>query len=230
MLFRSSFPADHFLVADGFVQSWIDCAGVRHIKLDRAHGDYGNTARGLGALLAVADKYDGIGFLDADNFLDPDHVARCVERGAQEPRPDALIARRRFVRPDGSELHLSEEPDHIDTNSWWFLDGAYHLLPFWVLIPRQMTPIGDRVFAGLTETAKLVCAPLSQATVNYTCLWEGVYRLIGETPPEGAKPDIDLKAVLRWMIALEGEKRRNVARLCAGDLVPWAEHMLASLG
>ena len=40
--------ADHFLVADGFPQSWIDEAQIRHIKLDQPHRDYGNVARGNG--------------------------------------------------------------------------------------------------------------------------------------------------------------------------------------
>jgi hypothetical protein len=35
-------------------------------------------------------------------------------------------------------------------------------------------------------------------TVNYTCLWEGVYRRFGEAVPAGAKPDIDIVAVLEW--------------------------------
>lgn len=47
---------DHFLVADGFPQDWIDTTGVRHLKLDRSHGDGGNTPRGVGALLAVAEQ------------------------------------------------------------------------------------------------------------------------------------------------------------------------------
>src|SRR5262245_60634010 len=66
---------DHFLVADGFPQDWIDREQVRHLKLDASHGDYGNTPRAIGALLASSESYEGIGFVDADNWLEPDHVA-----------------------------------------------------------------------------------------------------------------------------------------------------------
>ena len=69
---------DHIVVADGHPQDWIDALPVRHIKLDRAHGDYGNAARGLGALMAIAEGYDGIAFLDADNWYDDDHLASCL--------------------------------------------------------------------------------------------------------------------------------------------------------
>ena len=218
---------DHFLVADGFPQDWIDGQGVRHIRLDQPHRDYGNVARGTGALLAAADAYDGIGFLDADNYLDPDHVEACVAAG--QGGADVVVAQRRFVRPDGGDLQLAEEPDHVDTSCWWFQPGSYQLLSFWVTIPREMTPIGDRVFSGLIDASRLSRAQASKITVNYTCMWEGVYRRFGETPPLGAKPDIDLPPVLEWMCALTGEKRRVVARLCGGDLVPWAQATLAEL-
>ena len=59
--------ADHIMVADGHPQDWIDNERVRHIRLDRSHNDYGNTPRGIGAILAIAEQYSGIGLLDADN-------------------------------------------------------------------------------------------------------------------------------------------------------------------
>ena len=219
--------ADHFVVADGIPQDWLDEARVRHIKLDQPHRDYGNVARGTGALLAVADAYEGIGFLDADNYIDRNHIALCTAAGAAGV--DLVVARRRFVRPDGRDLYLAEEPGHVDTSCWWFQPGSYHLLSFWVTIPRQMTPIGDRVFSGLVEASKLTTTEVADITVNYTCLWEGVYRRFGETPPEGAKPDIDLISVLEWLCALEDPQRGVVAKLCAGDLVPWARRTLAEI-
>ena len=222
-------PADHFMVADGHAQGWIDGTGVRHIVLDQPHKDYGNVARGTGALLAVAEAYDGIGFLDADNYLDTDHVALCAEMGAASPRPDLVVAKRRFVRPDGRDFYMAEEPGHVDTSCWWFQEGSYHLLHYWVTFPRELTPIGDRVFSGLVEASKLSVRGTHKITVNYTCMWEGVYRRFGEEPPPGAKPDINLAPVLEWLCALPEGRRRIVARLCAGDLVPWAERMLVEL-
>src|SRR5260221_12772714 len=85
---------DHFLIADGFPQTWIDEAQARHISLDQAHKDYGHVARGIGALLAVSEAYDGIGFLDADNWLDENHVAACVRAGSGGA--DLGIAKRRL--------------------------------------------------------------------------------------------------------------------------------------
>src|SRR5260370_28868940 len=108
-----TFRCDHFLIADGFPQDWIDDGQARHISLDQPHKDYGNVARGIGALLAVSEAYEGIGFLDADNWLDADHVEACV--GAGRGGADLVIATRRFVRPDRNDFHLAEEPGPVET-------------------------------------------------------------------------------------------------------------------
>src|SRR5689334_20420519 len=80
---QQTIPADHILVSDGFPQDWLDQADVRHVHLDRAHGDYGNTPRGIGSLMAVAEGYDGIGLLDADCWLEPDHLEHCLKQAEQ---------------------------------------------------------------------------------------------------------------------------------------------------
>jgi glycosyltransferase involved in cell wall biosynthesis len=207
--------ADHILVADGFPQDWIDGEAARHIRLDSAHGDYGNTARGLGALLAAAEDYDGIGFLDADNWYERDHVARCVATG--ETGADLVLARRRFVRPDTSPMPMSDDPNHADTSCYWFQPGSYHLLRYWLTMPRGLALIGDRVFYRLVTEQKLSVARVAEVTVNYLCLWESDYRRIGETPPPGAKPNVQLN-IAQFLGALSPDRRRVLKRLCGIDL------------
>jgi hypothetical protein len=58
-----------------------------------------------------------------------------------------------------------------------------------------------------------VGAAASKPTVNYHCLWESVYRGIGETPPSDAKPDIDQMAVLRWRVAMSQRDKNIASRL-----------------
>ncbi len=95
---RQAFAVDHLLVADGFPQDWLDAAPVRHIRLDRAHGDYGNAARGVAALLAIAEKYQAIAFLDADNWYADNHLETCFAAARANPQAPYVIARREFVR------------------------------------------------------------------------------------------------------------------------------------
>lgn len=80
---RQTIPAGHIVVADGFPQDWIDQTSVRHLRLDRVHQDHGNTPRAIGGLIAIAEGYEGIGLLDADCWLEPDHLEHCLEQAKQ---------------------------------------------------------------------------------------------------------------------------------------------------
>jgi hypothetical protein len=202
---------DHFLVADGFPQDWIDGAGVRHIRLDRSHGDYGDTPRGIGAMIAASEGYDAIGFLDADCWLEPNHVQYCLELAKQAGPSgcDYVIALRHERRPDGSIMNVGQVPPqlHVDTSCYFFFKSAFHVLSVWTSIPREVSIVGDRLFYNAVKANSLRPVVATQKTVNYTCMWESIYRAMGEKPPEGAKPNPDHHQVERW-----------IHELSAGDL------------
>jgi FkbM family methyltransferase len=190
---------DHILVADGHPQDWIDALPVRHIRLDRAHADFGNTPRGIGSLMAISEDYEGIGFLDADNWLEPDHVTRCLEAQAADPSADYVIARWNLRRPDGTILALPFDAGHVDTNCFFFLPGSFHMLPHFSMMHRELSLVGDRVFFMALNGAKLRAATLASPSVNYSCLWPTSYRMAGEEPPPEAKRDIDSSHLVPWL-------------------------------
>ena len=223
---RQTVDADHILVSDGFAQDWLDGASVHHLRLGQCHADYGNTPRGLGAMLAIAQHYDAIGFLDADNWYDEDHIEACVEAAARIPDADAVIARRRFVRYDGSVMNVPDEPDHVDTSCFWLCEGSFHLAHFW-LMPAELAAICDRVFYAMIKARKLKLEHVLKPTVNFTCQYAALYRALGEAPPPGAKPNVDVRSICEWLTDLSERKRRLVALQCGVDLVPMA---LAALG
>lgn len=216
---KQTVRTDHFLVADGFPQGWIGQmkGGVRHLALDKAYADYGNTPRGIGAQLAISDKYDGIGFLDADNWIDENHVEACLESARQAHGDiggcDYVIARRRFVRPDGSTLPIEEERNHVDTSCFFLLPGAYFIAPYWNLMPREVAPLCDRIFFEHIRGLALRVAENQMKTVNYLSTWESHYRFLNERPPENAKPNIDSGEIILWMNALRGRDRVVFDRL-----------------
>ncbi len=211
---QQSLAADHIVVADGFPQDWLDEAGIRHIRLDRRHGDYGNTARGVGALLAIAEDYVGIGFLDADNWLEPNHLSECLAAAvAPSGEPyDYVIAQRNFKRPDETTLIVDDEPGHVDTNCFFFLPGAFYAIPRFAGIPRALSSLGDRIFYQELSTQPLRATVLKKKTVNYHCLWESLYRAAGEAPPAAAKPNIDQQPLIAWLNGLSPTHRNAVAR------------------
>ncbi len=206
---------DHMLVADGFPQSWIDGAGVRHLRLDRAHGDYGNTPRGVGSLLAISEDYDAICYCDADNWYEPNHVEACLKAAEAVADVDYVIARRTMRRPDESVIPIADEPirSHVDTNCFFFLRGAFHMIHHFAAIPKALSGIGDRVFYAALQKAQLKAVALAQPTVAYLCLWIPIYRAIGETPPEGAKPAVDHSGADRYISSLTAREKVILSRL-----------------
>jgi len=219
---RQTVAADHFLVADGFPQSWLDDVGVNHIRLGHAHRDFGDTPRAIGALIAISQRYKCIGFLDADNWYEDDHVDVCsTTANSVAPEPiDLVIAKRRMVRMDGTHTTYPEESSHVDTSCYWFLEGAFHLLHYWLTIPDELAPIGDRVFYQMIRSRKLSAREAPKITVNYTCTVEEIYHALGERPPPGTKPGPDFEAIRKWLLGLDEANRRLVAERCGIDLVP----------
>jgi hypothetical protein len=213
---RQTVPTEHLLVADGHPQDWIDSEPVRHLKLDCCHRDYGNTPRGVGALLASAERHPAIMMLDADNWLEPEHVELCLRTAASRPGTDFVVVRRHFRRLDGSIMPIEEEPAarFIDTNCFAFLPGSYQVLPVWALMPPQMAPLCDRVFSVALHAHGLAgLAITDRVTVNYECRWESFYHGIDEPPPPGAVPNINPALLFDWWQALNPREREIVGRL-----------------
>ncbi|ANB74370.1 hypothetical protein AYM40_19825 [Paraburkholderia phytofirmans OLGA172] len=211
-------PVEHILVADGHPQDWIDATGVRHLRLDRAHGDHGHTPRAMGAMLASSEGYEGIGFLDASNWLEPRHVASCVETyqsALKQGRTDYVIARRNLCRPDGSVLIAWRESidEHVDPNCFFFFPAAYPMLQHFGLMPKALSVAADRFFYLALRERGLQPAVNEQISVNYLCMWQAPYAALGETPPPGAKPNIDSQATLAWLKSRNPEERRLAYRL-----------------
>ena len=207
---------EHFVVADGHAQDWLDAAGVRHLRLDRAHADYGNTPRSIGAQLAVAEGFQAVAFLDADNWYEPDHIARCVAL-AERTGADFVSAARRFVREDGSVIPFESREDrtgeHVDTSCLFLLFGAYHALPRWLLMPRPMAMLGDRYFVKSMRDEGLTEARVAEPGVNYLCSWADVYLAVGEAPPAFAKQGLPAARLGRWLKRLSAADFAQVERL-----------------
>ncbi|MFZ4687949.1 MAG: hypothetical protein ACOYLS_01805 [Polymorphobacter sp.] len=212
---------DHLLVADGHAADFIDALPVRHLRLDREHGDAGNTPRSAGMLIGIAEDYDAIGLLDTDNWFDADHVAACQ---AVAVDCDYVAARRRFVRPDGSVLPIAEDaPDrHVDTSCYLFLPGSFAVLPVWGLMPKPVSPIGDWVFHAAAQARGLRRAATDRATVNYTVTVRYFYDRLGETPPPEAKDGADYAAIRGWTEGLDAAGRAALRARLGFDL-HWRE-------
>ena len=208
-----SVQCQHYMVADGFPQDWIDGeSNVSHIKLADAHSDYGNTPRGIGALLAASEGADQICFLDADNIIDADHLETCLDTAKNNPDCKFVIARRRFVFPDGTPAEVLEEEDHVDTSCFFMLPGTFHLFSHLILQPKQMSPGGDRVFLACLTFNKLKSAVCEKVTVTYTTNYLTHYNWVGKPAPSNATRPVDFGDLHKWWATLSPREKGIVQR------------------
>ncbi len=208
-------PCTHFMVSDGHPADWIDALPVRHVRLGLAHGDYGDTPRAVGSMLAVREGFDAIAYLDADNQYLPGHMAQMVN-AMRSLAADVLVSPRILLRPDGSEMKVEDEDirQHVDTSCMLLGPRAFGITALWALMPRQFTAVGDRVIWNAVTARKLRIAALHDAGVPYECRWRAVYERAGETPPPDAKDLMDeLRAASRWWRALTDAQRAHYTDL-----------------
>jgi hypothetical protein len=219
---RLTKPADHILVADGFPQHWIDHANIRHLRLDREHRDYGNTPRGIGSLMAVAEGYDGIGLLDADCWLEPDHLEHCLERAERVGLESCgfVAALRTLRRLDESVIDVPDHPVavHVDTSCLLLLPPSFGALAVWILMPREVSAVCDRVFYLALRSRNFIPAFGTKNTVNFTYTYAPIYRSLGEAPPEPIKENPDHAAINAWITTLPPHRLEAINRCLGADL------------
>jgi len=154
------------------------------------HEDVGNLARGLGAMLCAAEGYDAIGFLDADNWIDHDHVEQLWE-GHTDTGSAVVAARRQMHALDGELLYQESDAharSHVDTNCMFLTRAAFDLLSIWTQIPSDLAAVGDQLFWRVVRQWLREEPPyLSSPTVHYRTAYAVHYEGIGREPPPGAK-------------------------------------------
>jgi hypothetical protein len=175
---------------------------VEHIELPRAHADYGNTPRTIGSLSANSQGYDAIAYLDADNWLYPDHLGAMVElherTGAQ-----LCTATRTIHRVDGSLMFVDRESDgvkHVDTNCLFLTRPLFRLITLWAMMPIELAPHCDRIFWQAVLVRDPRRAHHEQPTVAYRTRHRVHYQRLGEAPPEGSVhlPDLPNHPNVWW--------------------------------
>jgi glycosyltransferase involved in cell wall biosynthesis len=144
---------DHFFIADGYPREELLSWKIKHISLPQAHADNGNTPRGIGGRLADAEGYTFITYLDADNWYHPGHLKNMLDLW-QKTRADVCASYRTFHALNGQELKVQEKDEmefkHVDTSCLMLHRRAFDMLDVWLKMPKQLSPICDRIFyAGI---------------------------------------------------------------------------------
>lgn len=217
-------PVTHFMIADGNPKSYVSSSGVRHISLDNCHNDYGNTPRAIGARLALRENFDVIGFLDADNWFDQDHLEYSID---QSRDVDFIVSKRKWVRNDRSVMPLEDADDlnrsHADTNCLILLPTAVDTALRWELIPKPLSIIGDRILYHSLLASGLRPLFKDRATVNYLCTWASFFETLHEDPPDYAKPNVNMDKVFSWWSKLQDRHRKQIIHDIGFELFPTSD-------
>lgn len=199
---------DHFLVADGFPNLGVAHWRAKHVVLPVAHGDNGNTPRGIGGLLASAEGYEYIAYLDADNWYHPDHLQTLLALHGSTSA-DVCCSLRTFHQLNGEEMPVREldedEYRHVDTSCVFLHRSAFDCLSLWLQMPKQLSPLCDRVFMQGLIQKRCRFAFSGKRTVAFRSQYRAHYVAAGLPPPSGCKDDVATEP-RRWLHTSEGAR------------------------
>lgn len=201
---------DHFLVSDGFPNFEVSNWKAKHITLPNSHADNGNTPRGVGSILAIAEDYDFVAYLDADNWYHPKHLSSLISLHNQTQAP-VCCSMRTFHKQDGSLLNITEPQEdsllHVDTSCFFIHSSAFKLLNIWHHMPKELGPICDRVFKLAFINARFPIAYSKLRTVAFRSQYRFHYELAGLPLTNNLKYNSELELCYDYLLTQEGISR-----------------------
>lgn len=178
----------HILVADGHPSLLAEGWKGEHIAFQVSHNDAGATPRAIAAISAFSRDYDAVGFIDADNWIDPDHVEKMVDTVKQTNAQFVIATRRIHCGINERELYVdlveSNGENMVDTNSMFMTRDCIHLLSHWVTEPKFRL-WSDRAFWNVVKSSGARIGKCTKPTVAYATKWAWHYEYAGvEIPPD----------------------------------------------
>ena len=204
---QGDFIARHFMVADGYPRRELDTWQCNHIILHQAHNDNGNTPRAVGCLLADNENYDYITFLDADNWYHNNHLRSLVQLQRQS-RCSVVTSFRTYHLPDSTQIQITESDEedgsHVDTSCVLLHRNAFNLNKIWSSMPKQLSPICDRIFKSAISHNNYDFISTKKRSVAFRTQYKVHYEKAGLKPPSDSKSNDITMISLRYMMSPEG--------------------------
>jgi hypothetical protein len=191
-------PCTHFIIADGIPYDEVDSWEAQHIKLPVNTGDYGDTPRGVGSVVAIGQGFDAIAYLDADNWYSPEHISTLVQLHKQSGAA-VVTSARNLHRLDGTLLGKCFEVDgkkFVDTSCLMLTRRAFDIIQAWWLMPPKYHAIDDRVVWSQIRKSNLRTIHSGNPTLAYRTAFSNHYRKFGEEPPAGTKTGQEIYELL----------------------------------
>ena len=201
------FKIKHFMIADGHPNSKVLSWDCNHTTLDESHSDNGNTPRAIGCLLAKNEGHNFISFLDADNWYHQNHINSLLQTFKNKKLP-ITTSFRTFHQQNGEQLNITEKGEdslsHVDTSCILLHRSAFHLNAIWSEMPKQLSPICDRIFMAGIRHRQLRFASTMQRSVAFRTQYKDHYVSAGLKPPSDAKGSEDLRPAFTYLKTQKG--------------------------
>lgn len=187
----------HVLVSDGYPQDWINDWNMHHLVMPNT-GDCGDTPRLVGSAYACAHGADAIIFVDADCWLDREHVQMMVDAQKITGAGVVTCPRKIWCKFTDEYFGVDEESDGVrfnDTNCYLVMRPVFRVIANWSFKPMNKGLIGDRFFWEACLRAGTPIARTTYTMVNYSSDFVCHYEMFGKPTPGDAK-------IIEW----DGEK------------------------
>ena len=197
----------HFFVADGHPNPAINDWTCKHVILPTSHGDSGNSPRSIGALMVLAEDYEFIAYLDADNWYHQEHVAGLLSLH-ERTGASMCCSFRSYHALDGTKLNAREADEenlnHVDTSCIMLHRSASRLATLWALMPKKLSPICDRIFLAAARHFKTQISSNRAKSVAFRSKYINHYIQAGAQPPEYLKGQEEIEPSLNYLYSREG--------------------------
>tara|TARA_X000000950_G_scaffold261882_1_gene332568 strand:- start:1372 stop:2079 length:708 start_codon:yes stop_codon:yes gene_type:complete len=166
-------PLNHICIFDGIDRTlklekqFFNCKNLYFYKTKFNHSDYGDYVRRLGTKISMKNKVKSVGYLDADNTFEQDHIKTVLEKH-YETGKNIIISERNFYK-DSIQINISENKEFFDTNQITFFGNKIKIGLLWGRYPNQLSLIGDRIISNYIKSHhKDDIAFTKKKTVNYS--------------------------------------------------------------
>lgn len=201
--------ATHFVVCDGFkppTELVAEFRDVRWIHLKSCSDDYGDTPRTVGTAVALSEGFDGVFYLDADNWFHRNHVQSIVDVH-RATRATICAAQRMICGLDGAPLGrclISGTPEFTDTNCLALFGSSIKYGLRWAGIPDEFHAIGDRIIWRTVRSCSANVGFSRLTTVGYRARHEAFYTRFGVPSPSGTKTASSIGHAVREYLRING--------------------------
>ena len=146
----------------------VEFENVSLYKTKKNHADYGDYVRRLGTKVSMMNKASCIGYLDADNTIEPNHVEE-VLKTHENTKKNIVISRRNIISSENKLLEENNKQGFFDTNTITFFNDLIKIGLLWGRYPNQLSLIGDRIISKYIKKYHFNdIAFTNQKTVNYS--------------------------------------------------------------